>query len=355
MRALRVVVGSRAAEVLATQGWHPDQFRLLIGASGGPKWFILSQLDRFLGNHFLSRRSTPLTALGSSIGSWRHACLAQPDPAAAIARLEAAYLNQRYSVKKPSVDEVSQVSAAILREAIGEAGVQNLLASPTIRSCIVTARGRGATAKPSGVPLGLGMGLAAATNAVDRRALAMHFQRVLFCSRGVENDLPPMPGFTTTSVALSEENAFDALMASGAIPFVIAGRSSIADAPAGQYWDGGIIDYHFSLPEHYERGLILYPHFSATLTPGWFDKFLPWRRGLTPDTDALVQLSPSEEFIASLPFGKIPDRRDFLRLIDDERREYWCRCIDAGSALAEEFAELVNHPDPLRSVVVLQA
>ena len=72
-RALSVFAGREAARRLSEDGWHPDHFSLLLGASGGPKWFILSRLDQALFGEFLNKGQQPLTTLGSSIGSWRHA------------------------------------------------------------------------------------------------------------------------------------------------------------------------------------------------------------------------------------------------------------------------------------------
>ena len=42
--------------------------------------------------------------------------------------------------------------------------------------------------------------------------------------------------------------------------------------------DGGLLDYHLDLP-YSGDGVVLYPHFTDKVIPGWFDKGLPWRRG----------------------------------------------------------------------------
>ena len=74
MKALELRVGRQAAAKLASEGWHADLFDGLIGASGGPKWLILGQMDRVLSTELLaSRRALP--AIGSSVGSWRHALM----------------------------------------------------------------------------------------------------------------------------------------------------------------------------------------------------------------------------------------------------------------------------------------
>ena len=196
------------------------------------------------------------------------------------------------------------------------------------------------------------MGAAAIGNALARPLLAAQFQRVLFTSEGA----PPLPlrGFGTRQVRLDERTVPLALHASGAIPFLLRGERDIPGAPAGHYWDGGIIDYHFNPPEIEEDGLILYPHFRGDLTPGWFDKFLPWRRHRRPLVDNLILLSPSQPFIASLPGRKIPDRTDFRAMTVDERRGYWRECLGRGCELARDFEAQLASADPLAGTRLLR-
>lgn len=351
VRALSVYLGKWAAQQIGREGWSPDLFSLLLGASGGPKWFILGELDRLLFGDFLQRSEQPLSVLGSSIGSWRHACFAMQDPVAAIERLQQGYLHQHYA-SKPTAAEVSEVSRNILDELLGENGAAELVNHPRIQTHIVTARGRGPAAARSTALLASGMGAAALGNTVSRRLLNLNFQRVIFHSGATANPGLALEDFTTRYCRLQENSIGAVLHASGAIPFVLTGEQDIPGAPPGQYWDGGIIDYHFDLTQYRGDGLILYPHFSASVIPGWFDKFLPWRKAAIDDIDHLVLLCPSEEFIADLPFGKIPDRSDFSRLGHEERVRYWEKCIDRSRALAEEFAELLQDSDPLRTATI---
>lgn len=351
-RALSVYLGREAAKQIGSRGWTPELFSLLLGASGGPKWLILGQLDRVLFGDFLGRSSHPLSVLGSSIGSWRHACLAMPDPVAAIERLETGYLAQRYD-SRPTPAKVSSVSLDILNQLFGDTGADALVAHPRIRTHIVTARGRGPSAASSSAVLATGMGAAALGNAVSRRLLNLQFQRVVFHTGSEPAAGLALEDFSTQFCPLRRDNISRVLHASGAIPFVLTGERDIPGAPPGQYWDGGIIDYHFDPGQYRGDGLILYPHFRAGITPGWFDKFLPWRRAAIHERDALVLLCPSEEFIADLPLGKIPDRSDFSRLGHDQRVSYWRECIERSKALAEEFEALLHDSDPLRGATVL--
>jgi Patatin-like phospholipase len=353
-KALSIYMGKTASECIASEGWQAEQFDLLVGASGGAKWLILAELDRLLFGDFLARSEQPISAIGSSIGSWRHACLAQPDPVAAINRMQEGYIYQSYSSPKPSAREVGDVSRKILEQVLGEEGTRHIAHHPRIHSHIVTARGRGGSAAASGAALGTGMGIAALSNTLSRRLLPLHFQRVVFHTGEAPRPHLHLSDFATHFSPLIEDNVAPALLASGSIPFVLPGERDIPGAPKGQYWDGGIIDYHFDLGQYHGEGLILYPHFSANVVPGWFDKFLPWRRAAIQQFDRLVLICPSAEFIADLPHQKIPDRSDFNNLGVEERIRYWETSIERSTALAAEFAELILSDDPLRGVTVME-
>ncbi|MEQ9464561.1 MAG: patatin-like phospholipase family protein [Haliea sp.] len=350
--ALSVYLGKRAAATIAEQGWHPDLFSLLLGASGGPKWLILSRLDRLLFGDFLPRSQRQLSVLGSSIGAWRHACLAQADPVAALERFEQAYLEQTYS-QQPGPAEISAASARMLEHLLGTGGASAIADHPRIRSHIVTARGRGPAGATRPAVLAAAMGAAAVGNSLHRRLLNLSFQRVVFHSGTTPAPLLGLTDFETVYTPLRPATVPLALHASGSIPFLLAGERDIAGAPAGQYWDGGIIDYHFDLRQYRGEGLMLYPHFGAGITPGWFDKFLPWRKTGFRHLDDLVLLCPSGDFVASLPQRKIPDRSDFRRLDAAARIAYWRACLDRGQALADEFAALLENRDPLAGATLL--
>jgi hypothetical protein len=60
-------------------------------------------------------------------------------------------------------------------------------------------------------------------------------------------------------------------------------------------------------------------------------------------SDVLL-LAPSPEFVAELPFGRIPDRRDFLRLAgrDDERVAFWQKTVEMSTRLGAQFLDAVD-------------
>ena len=350
--ALSVYMGSEAAKTIGERGWQSAPFSTLIGASGGPKWLILSELDKVLGQALLLGQSEPMTLLGSSIGTWRHACLSLNDPGAAISRLQQAYLYQEYSSARPSPIEVSEVAERMLREALGPEGAHQVAAHPTLRNAIVTARAKGLARGESGWRLGMSMATATLGNAISRKGLEVLFDRVAFCHDELST-LPFTDGFNTQLTAINELNLIPALKASGAIPFLMQCERAIPGASGGPFWDGGIIDYHFTLKANQTPGLVLYPHFRDRLTPGWFDKLLRWRTPHRSVIDQLVLMCPSDAFLAQLPHGKIPDRGDFRVMSPSERVAYWETCVRESERLAEALHDLINGDDPLRGVTVL--
>ena len=339
--ALRILAGPTALQQLQRYGFDRDAFTVMAGASGGAKWLVLGGLDRALATHFIAGRRRTLFLIGSSIGAWRACCHAQADPLAALERFERAYFEQRYP-PDPSAAEVSQGTRDILAQLLGEHGVAEILANPVARLNVVAVRARHLNAVETGWVQKAGLGLAALANLVSRRLLPLFFERILFHD---PRDRPPFLDpdlLPATTVALSRDNLAPAVMATGAVPLVLQGVASIPGAPAGLYRDGGIVDYHFDSPLAGGDGLVLYPHFYPYLVPGWFDKPLPWRRAGEATLDRTVILCPSEQFVAGLPGGKIPDRKDFWAFDDEERLRRWGIATAAARRLGEEFIELVE-------------
>ena len=53
-------------------------------------------------------------------------------------------------------------------------------------------------------------------------------------------------------------------------------------------------------------------------------------------------LVPSAEFVAKLPYGKIPDRTDFETMDVPTRIAYWTRVLVETDRLGEEFLSMAN-------------
>jgi hypothetical protein len=234
-----------------------------------------------------------------------------------------------------------------------------ILAAEHHRLHILTVRGRWPLVRDSRLHTPLGFALAALANAVGRRHLAWFIERTMFVDA---RERPPLAAagtlqlphgtpvrfdaFHTHHVPLDPTNLLEALLASASIPMVLQGVRDIPAAPPGIYWDGGIIDYHLHLPYHHAEGLVLYPHFTDRLVPGWLDKPMPWRRARGEWLDNVLLVCPSREYLATLPHGKLPDRKDFARFAgnDAARMRSWRQAIAESERLGDAFLEWTRAP-----------
>lgn len=336
---LTVRAGAQARATLLREGFRADSFSTLLGASGGPKWLVLSAMDRVIARRLVAERTSELHALGTSIGAFRHAALAQRDAVAAIDRFEQVYAGQVYH-RRPTPAEVTGESRRILGVLLGPDGVRDALSHPTLRLHVGVARSRGLAATDQRETLAPALALAATANAVSRRLLRLSFDRVIFHAT-------PHPAFhfddlPTRHVALSSENFAEATLASGSIPLVMQAIRDVPGAPPGLYRDGGVTDYHFAMDFEAPPGLLFYPHFSDRIVPGWFDKALGWRKARGSLLARTVLVTPSPEFLATLPGGKIPDRSDFQTFSTSERQRRWKEVLDKSSRLADALEELLQ-------------
>lgn len=154
--------------------------------------------------------------------------------------------------------------------------------------------------------------------------------------------LDALTDFPSRSLPLDLANLRHALLASGSIPMVMEGVRDIPGAGAGTYRDGGLLDYHLDLPYRGDD-LVLYPHFTDKVVPGWFDKALPWRKGDATRLQNVLLMTPSPQYLAALPYGKLPDRNDFKRFMGDapSRKRYWYKAIAESRRLGDELLELI--------------
>ena len=341
--SLSLQAGPAAMRILRERGLRPRDIRVIAGAAGGPKWLVLSGLDRLIFGDWFKGRTDPLFLVGSSIGAWRFAALSRQQPLAALDRFERAYIDQRYA-SKPTARQVSQESRKIMDHFLDDAGIREILDHPFLRLNFFSVRCRGWLSSDVKLALGTGLAGAALANFCRRRLLSLFFQQTLFSHPRHVPPFPKGPGFSPRRVNLDAGNFRQALLASGSIPLVMQRVSDIPGAPAGAYRDGGIVDYHLDIPFGVGNdGLVLFPHYTDRIIPGWFDKKLTWRKPHRRHMAHVLMISPSREFIADLPFGKIPDRDDFRRFLgdDDRRIDYWRMVSRRSRQLAEELAGLM--------------
>jgi len=327
--------GKTAAKIINEQGFKPELFTSFLGASGGPKWFTLFGLDKYIFGEFFKNRTQPLNLIGSSAGAFRSACFAQNDPVAAIERLAKSYSQTRYTSNKPTPAEITLKARALLDDVFGEHGVTEILNNPIFKAHFIVAKSNGFIASENKLIQLLGLSKSYMLNRVNRKLLGSQYERFIFGAPNSNLSITDSYNFKTQNIPLSQTNLKDALLASGSIPLVMQGVKNIAGSPQGMYRDGGIIDYHFDLKIN-NPGLILYPHFNSEPKAGWFDKSL--KRKVAPQNyDNVVMISPSKKFVAGLPYGKIPDRSDFTKLDADTRIKYWNTVFSETEKLAEDF------------------
>lgn len=338
---LTIRAGAHALQLIQKRGLRFEDVDVVPGASGGVKWLVLGGLDRYLFGEFLQeQRTRPLHLIGSSIGSWRMACLAQREPVAALARGHHGYIYAQNYAPKPSPAEVTRVLAAILDDVLGPQGAQEIVTHSVFCVHVLAARGRGLAASDRRSALTAALGLSAAANSLSRRTLRHHFSRYIFHSAAGETPFAQLRDLPTHHRPLTAGNLRDALLASGSIPLLMEGVRIPGES--GVFWDGGVLDYHLDLDFGAGDGLVLYPHFYDHVVPGWFDKSLPWRRANARNFARALLIAPSADFVRSLPGGKIPDRRDFFDHTPDQRMRRWQAVLDASSALGDELRTLVT-------------
>lgn len=341
--SITLLAGARALSAIRDNGLTEDMVRVIAGAAGGPKWLILSRLDRAIFSNWFRKRKNPLYFIGSSIGAWRFAAVSQKDPAGAISRFESAYINQSYS-DDPTPEEITAETFKIQKEYIKDTDIRTILDHPVFRMNIMAVRCRRLTGTDNKYVLGFGLALAAALNVVGRNTLKFFFERALFSD---PRDIPPffeMGRFPIRKTPLTEKNFRKALLASGSIPMVMSRVTDIPGAAAGSYRDGGVVDYHLDIPLLKHEGIVLYPHFTDRIIPGWLDKHLSWRKPSPINMDHVLVVAPSNEFIQSLPLKKIPDRNDFylFKGKDKERFAYWKTVVRENERMAYDFFEAVE-------------
>ncbi|MCJ7958773.1 MAG: patatin-like phospholipase family protein, partial [Pseudomonas sp.] len=182
-----------------------------------------------------------------------------------------------------------------------------------------------------------------ADNLRGRARLARHFERLIIHDPRQAPPVHPLKDFPSRFLDLDLRNLRQALLASGSIPMVMQGVRDLPGAGAGTYRDGGLLDYHLDLPYHGDD-IVLYPHFTDRVIPGWFDKGLPWRRSNQQGLQDVLLLAPSRDYLARLPHGKLPDRSDFKRFMGDDpsRNKYWQTAMSESRRLGDEFLDLAD-------------
>lgn len=339
--ALTLKAGPRALARIRANGLSAAEVGTLPGAAGGPKALGIQGLDLALFGEWLPAAPRERSLIGASVGSWRFASACLPDAAAGIRRLGQLYNAQSFA-KGVTMAQISQSSQRMLHELL-DGRDASILDNPHYRLNIMVVKSHGLLADDHRGRLGLGLSSVIADNLRGRARLSRHFERLVLHDPRLAPPLQALNDFPSRFVPLDTGNLRQALLASGSIPMVMQGVRDLPGAGTGTFRDGGLLDYHLDLPYSGED-IVLYPHFTDRVIPGWFDKTLPWRRGNPGRLQDVLLLAPSKEYLARLPYGKLPDRNDFKRFMGDDasRQKYWRSAMDESRRLGDEFLELAG-------------
>jgi hypothetical protein len=338
--ALTIRAGHLARELILKEGLQPAQVDIIPGAAGGPKGIGIQGLDQAIFADFLPRAVQRRTLIGSSIGSWRFASIAAHGAKQGTELLADLYTNLSFD-KKMKREDVSAICQQMLQQLV-HGNEANIVQHPDYHLAVLSIKAQHVFQSDKALPLLAAIGGIVGTTAVGRKHSRHFMQRVISQPNIGQQFKIQDDAFQTHYQSLTEENVTAWLMASASIPGVMSAVRDIPHAPKGSYRDGGLIDYHIDLPFE-SKGIVLYPHFTDSITPGWFDKL--FKRTANPNNQARTLLiSPSQTYLDSLPLGRLPDRKDFnlKGFSHAERVKLWQACISESPRLGDEFLELVE-------------
>jgi hypothetical protein len=339
-----IYAGKNAAEKVRDSGLNQEMITNMAGAAGGPKWLVLYGMDKAITSWLPVKRKNLLYLTGSSIGAWRFAAYASRNNKKSLERFRETYLGQKYS-ERPDADEVSNETERIMNVYLNEKAAEEILSHPYIRLNFFAVKCFNLLKSSNKVALSSGLAAVTVMNFFSRKNIKYFFNRALFYDPRNKPPYFDMNDFPIQRIPLTKKNLKPALMASGSIPLVMKGIENITGAEKGVYRDGGLIDYHLDIPHTGDdNGLVLFPHYTSDIIPGWFDKMISFRKPSAENFKNVLFIAPSAEFIKKLPFGKIPDRNDFINFKgrDSDRINYWSSASEAGISLGEEFIESIE-------------
>lgn len=337
--SLCIRAGHLAKQLILNEGLQARHVDIIPGAAGGPKGLGLQGLDRAIFGEFLPQYAMRRALIGSSIGSWRFASILAWGAQEGTERLAHYYTHMNFK-KGMNFQQISHICNDMLDGLI--LGKEQLVTQhPEYHLMIMAVKSRHLFNSDHRLPLFASLAGIVATNTIKRQSSQLFMQRVVVQpEHQTQLQLHAAKDFPTNYHTLNAANLNKWLMASGAIPGIMASVSDIPNAPAGAYRDGGLIDYHLDLP-YPSQGIVLYPHFTDQITPGWFDKFVTWRKANPENHARTLLISPSKEYLATLPVGRLPDRKDFKNNADQKQRiKIWQKCIAESQRLGDEFLEL---------------
>ena len=344
MKMIKIKAGKGIYETVKDGGFNLSSISNYFGAAVGPRWLIASGFDLTLLKSGLLGHSRPVHLIGASAGAWRFAAWIQPQAVQSYNKLLNGYINTRYS-RKDNPKTVLEKFTSLINDYLEDDALPFALNNKIFRLAVITARARNLVSFETVFVQKTGLAACFLANLFSRNNIYRFAERVVFYDGAKPPYFCLQAGFHGSYVRLNEINFKHAVMASGAIPLVVAGVKNIYGAHRGTYRDGGLIDYHLAHQFAAQKNeVVLFFHHQERIIPGWLDKKLKKR---TPDAETLsnvLMVYPSPDFIEKLPNKKVPERDDFLTYIDDQdtRIKNWNKAVELAAPLGEEFLELVE-------------
>jgi hypothetical protein len=332
--------GTRAMECLRRDGLRPGIVRAVAGPASGPKWLVLAGLDRALMDAGLAAApegAPPRLLVGASAGSWRMLMMASRDPRAAHARLVRDYIGRSFT-RGTTAAQVSEAYRGMLAEILSEDDRRYIASHPSTDVAVHVTRLRTPLPWRMRVVQQVAIAVGAALHRMSGRWISILARRVLLHTRPARFSLR----FDGVIVPLTSDGMVAAALASGTIPFLMQPVHGLPFAPRGMYMDGGLADYHLRQPYVVPgEGITLFPHYQKRICAVWYDDATPRRR---PPSEALadvLQIHPSDAFLATLPSGRLPDRDEFFTYVDapHERIRRWTEVVARSEELGRELTQ----------------
>lgn len=342
---LKFKAGGEIIDLIREEGLNRDRIRVFAGPAGGPKWFVSVGLDRaFIRSGYLVRADGGKTLLaGASAGGWRCLAMACKDPLDAYERLRIAYSRNVFTAQDSALT-ISKKLKGNVESFLRDQDTESIVNNKNFNLAIHVVRSKGPAASSEKRIEGLALLGSGIMNVLTSRAMKIFYDRVIFYSG------EPKPSFLLGSFEgfchpLEPKNVKAVALATGSLPYIIAGVTDIPGAEMGVYRDGGLLDYQ--LNQDYDpgnNGITLFFHYQERITPVWFDKGLSWRKPSPSITKRVLQIYPGQDFVELLPDGKIPDRTDFTVYVNNpsERIKRWDKVSKLSEILADTFFEMVE-------------
>jgi hypothetical protein len=342
-----IKAGKTALAHIKKRGLSPDDISVIPAAAGGPKWIALHAFDKYLMTEWFHDRKTPLHLVGASAGAWRMLCYCLPDPTEALDRFLQSYIEQSYK-EWPTPDEVLAELESIVVHTLGDKGIEHLLEDSVKKLYVISTQTTFPEKKNSKYRYPFGK--IAIKNLISRSLIKHDVNRLIFTNASSTHIIKG-DGFKTVQVPFDKNNIKNALRSTGTIPMLMNPVNNISGID-GLIWDGALIDYHIGLDYNTDK-LVFYPHFSGSIIEGWFDKFVKWRKFNGAVLDKMILISPTDNYINSLPNSKIPDRKDFEIHFDNEelRIKNWYEVARRGEEMVQEFDDLWRRGNLINEII----